>query len=273
MPHTFDINRLRHADKNNFLLIAGPCVVESKSLIEETAGTISSLCDELGIPFIFKSSYRKANRSKLSSFTGIGDEKALDIMAAAAEDNDIPLVTDIHTPAEAEFAAQFVDMLQIPAFLCRQTELLCAAGNTGKPVNIKKGQFLAPEAMAFAKEKVESTGNQRVLLTERGMTFGYNDLVVDFRGIPVMQETGAPVILDLTHALQQPNQGSGVTGGDPSKIATLGRAGIGAGVDGVFVETHPDPDQARSDGANMLSLNELEGLLKQLLRIHAAVHH
>ncbi len=265
------IPRLRHADSGRFFLIAGPCVVESRDLCLEVAGRVAEICDALRIPFIFKASYRKANRSRLDSFTGLGDEKALHILQEVGAQLDLPLTTDIHAPEEAARAAEVVEVLQIPAFLCRQTDLLVAAARTGKAVNIKKGQFLSPEAMRFAREKVLQSGNERVLLTERGTTFGYQDLVVDFRSIPIMQAMGAPVVVDCTHALQQPNQSSGVTGGRPQLIETLARAAIAAGADGLFLETHPRPSEARSDGANMLPLDQLPRLLERLARIHQAL--
>lgn len=254
-----------------FVLIAGPCVVESESLVMETAEIISTICRKLQIPLVYKSSYRKANRSSKDSFSGIGDRKALEILAAAGKAFQIPVITDIHSAPEAAVAAEFVDMLQIPAFLCRQTELLLAAGESGKPVSIKKGQFLSPESMAFAVDKVRSTGNDRIVLTERGNTFGYQDLVVDFRGIPAMQKMGVPVVLDVTHSLQQPNQPGGITGGRPELIETMARAGIAAGVDGIFLETHPKPLEALSDGANMLPMAHLEQLLIKLLRIRETI--
>lgn len=237
----------------------------------DIAGQVGDICTKLAIPYIFKGSYKKANRSRLDSFTGIGDEKALDILKRVGEHYKIPVTTDIHTAEEAALAAQAVDILQIPAFLCRQTDLLVAAAKTGKIVNIKKGQFLSPEAMQFAMQKVMDSGNENVLLTERGTTFGYQDLVVDYRGIPTMQNLGAKVVLDCTHSLQQPNQGSGVTGGRPSLIGTIAKAGIAVGVDGLFIETHPNPSLAKSDGANMLPLHHLETLLKQLVKIRTAI--
>ena len=237
----------------------------------EIAEQVNAICERLEIPYIFKGSYRKANRSRIDSFTGIGDEKALRILKAIGEQFQIPVTTDIHTEPEAALAAQYVDVLQIPAFLCRQTSLLVAAAETGKVVNIKKGQFLSPHAMQFAADKVRAAGNERVLLTERGTTFGYQDLIVDFRGIPTMQALGAPVVLDCTHSLQQPNQTSGVTGGRPAMISTIAKAGIAAGVDGLFIETHPKPATAKSDGANMLPLDQLEPLLERLVNIRKAI--
>lgn len=266
-----NIPRIKFADGNKFFLIAGPCVVESEELVMNTAKEILRITTSLQIPFIFKSSYRKANRSKGSSFTGIGDEKALNILKRVGDELQVPVVTDVHSPEEATLAAGFVDVLQIPAFLCRQTDLLHAAGKTGKWVNIKKGQFLSPEQMQFAAEKITETGNKNVMLTERGTTFGYSDLVVDFRGIPIMQQFGFPVVLDCTHSLQKPNQSSGVTGGMPQMIETIAKAGIAVGVDGLFIETHPDPSKALSDGANMLALPSLGELLLRLSRIRSAI--
>ncbi|HEY0751206.1 MAG TPA: 3-deoxy-8-phosphooctulonate synthase [Chitinophagaceae bacterium] len=258
-------------DKNNFFLIAGPCVVESEDLILEVAEKVSNICNKHGIPLIFKASYRKANRTSASSFTGLGDETGLGIIKKAANKFNLPTTTDIHSDREAELAAQFVDVLQIPAFLCRQTELLVAAGKTGRIINIKKGQFVSGEAMKFAVEKVKSTGNAKVMLTERGTTFGYQDLVVDYRNIPMMKENGVPVIMDCTHSLQQPNQATGVTGGNPQLIETISKAAIAAGADGLFIETHPDPSIAKSDGANMLRLDLLEDLLIKLVKIRKAI--
>ncbi len=264
---------IRHLGSGNFFLIAGPCVVESEDLMMRTASKLVELCDRLRIPFIFKSSYRKANRSRMDSFTGIGDEKALRLLRAVGESFQVPVTTDIHADAEAAMAAEYVDVLQIPAFLCRQTSLLVAAAETGKVVSIKKGQFVSPESMQFAVDKVQQSGNPRVMLIERGTTFGYQDLVVDFRGIPTMQSLNVPVILDCTHSLQQPNQSSGVTGGRPTLIETMARAGVAVGVDGLFIETHPNPADAKSDGANMLPLDQMEPLLEKLLRIRAAIGH
>lgn len=262
---------IQHLDAGNFFLLAGPCVVESKDLCEDIAGRIQEITNRLKIPYVFKASYKKANRSKADSFTGIGDEKSLEILKGIRRNFSLPIVTDIHSEEEAKVASEAADILQIPAFLCRQTELLFAAGQTGKWVNIKKGQFLAPDSMRFAAEKVVSTGNNQIMLTERGTTFGYGDLVVDYRGIPKMQETGFPVILDVTHSLQQPNQGSGVTGGLPHLIETMAKAGIAVGCDGLFIETHPKPSEALSDGANMLQLDKLEALLEKLLKIRNAL--
>lgn len=261
----------RHAGAGNFFLIAGPCVVESEEVVMEIAERVSGICDRLSIPCIFKGSYRKANRSRVDSFSGIGDEKALKILRKAGEAFGAPVLTDIHTDEEAAMAAEYVDVLQIPAFLCRQTSLLQAAAATGKVVNIKKGQFLSPEAMRFALDKVVDSGNPNVVLTERGTTFGYQDLVVDFRGIPLMKEFGKPVVLDCTHSLQQPNQAAGVTGGQPALIETIAKAGIATGADGLFIETHPRLHEAKSDAANMLQLDLLEPLLQRLRRLHEAV--
>lgn len=258
--------------KGMFFLIAGPCVIEDKNSPVEIAGKIREICLKLDIPFIFKASYRKANRSRMDSFTGIGDTEGLEILRKVKNEIAVPVLTDIHSPAEAVMAAAYVDVLQIPAFLCRQTELLTAAAKTGLPVNIKKGQFMSPEAMRFAVDKVKETGNTDVFLTERGTTFGYQDLVVDFRGIPDMQKLGVPVVLDCTHSLQQPNQEKGVTGGRPDLIATIARAGIAAGVDGIFIETHPEPARALSDGANMLPLGNLNELLVVLKKIKEAIN-
>lgn len=266
-----ELKNLKHTDANNFLLLAGPCVVESKENVFEIADHLSALCNTLHIPLVLKASYKKANRSKLNSFTGIGNEKALEILALAGERYNLPTVTDIHTEQEAQLAAKYVDVLQIPAFLCRQTDLLVAAGETGKWVNIKKGQFVSAYSMKFAVEKVKQSGNNLVMLTERGTTFGYHDLVVDFRNIPEMQKHEVPVILDVTHSLQQPNQESGVTGGRPDLIPTIAAAGIAAGADGLFIETHPDPKNAKSDGANMLALDLMEPLLKKMIKIHQAI--
>jgi 2-dehydro-3-deoxyphosphooctonate aldolase (KDO 8-P synthase) len=266
-----NIPKRKHTETNNFFLLAGPCVLENEKMAFPIAERIREITDKLKIPFIFKASYRKANRSKMDSFTGIGDLEALKILRAVSETFDIPIVTDIHTAEDAAMAAEFVDVLQIPAFLCRQTDLLIAAGKTGKVVNIKKGQFLSGASMQFAVDKVYSTGNKNVMLTERGNMFGYGDLVVDYRNIPEMQKTGVPVILDITHSLQQPNQQSGVTGGQPELIETIAKAGIAVGVDGIFVETHPEPSIAKSDGANMLKLDYLESLLEKLLALRKAI--
>lgn len=256
---------------SNFFLIAGPCAIEGEQMAMDIAGRVNEICTRLEIPYIFKGSYRKANRSRKDSFTGIGDEKALEILRKVGNHFGVKTTTDIHTEPEAAMAAAYVDVLQIPAFLCRQSTLLAAAAQTGKIVNIKKGQFLSPEAMQFAMDKVKEEGNPNVWLTERGVTFGYQDLVVDFRGIPVMQSFGAPVILDCTHSLQQPNQSSGVTGGRPALIETIARAGVAVGVDGLFIETHPKPAEAKSDGANMLPLERLESLLERLVAIRKVI--
>lgn len=258
-------------DKDAFFLLAGPCVVESESLVFEVAEKVSGLCKKHGIPLVFKSSYKKANRTSATSFTGLGDHTGLEIIQKAGKHFQLPTVTDIHSEEEARSAAQFVDIMQIPAFLCRQTELLLAAGETGKIINVKKGQFVSGDAMKFAVEKIRSTGNENVMLTERGTTFGYQDLVVDYRNIPIMQQTGMPVVMDCTHSLQQPNQTSGVTGGNPQMIGTIAKAAIAAGADGLFIETHPDPACAKSDGANMLRLDLLEELLIQLMRVRKSV--
>lgn len=258
-------------DEKNFFLLAGPCVVESEELLMEVAEKVSGICKNLGIPYVFKSSYRKANRTSSSSFTGLGDEVALQMLKRTAQKFNLPVVTDIHTAGEAAIAAEYVDILQIPAFLCRQTDLLVAAAKTGKIINVKKGQFVSGEAMQFAVEKIRKAGNDKVMLTERGTTFGYQDLVVDYRNIPAMQAHGVPVVMDVTHSLQQPNQTSGITGGNPQLIGTIAKAAIAAGADGLFIETHPNPSVAKSDGANMLKLELLENLLEQLVRIRKAV--
>ncbi len=257
--------------QNNFFLIAGPCVVESEAIIDEIAAKVIAITTALQIPYIFKASYRKANRTSNNSFTGIGDVAALQMIAAIGKKYNVPTTTDIHTAEEAVVAAQYVDVLQIPAFLCRQTDLLLAAAATGKIVNVKKGQFLSGQSMQFAVQKIKDAGNNNVWLTERGNTFGYQDLVVDYRNIPTMQQNNVPVIMDCTHSLQQPNQTSGVTGGNPQMIATIAKAAIATGADGLFIETHPNPAEAKSDGANMLHLNNLENLLKDLVRIRKAV--
>ena len=258
-------------DSRQFVLIAGPCVVEDEESPIMIAQQIKDMTQRLGIPFVFKASYRKANRSSVNSFTGIGDIKALKVLKNIGDTLNVPVITDIHEPEEAAMAAEYADILQIPAFLCRQTDLLEAAAKTGKIVNVKKGQFLSGEAMQFVVEKLRHFGNDQIMLTERGNMYGYGDLVVDYRNIAAMQKLGVPVILDATHSLQQPNQTSGVTGGQPHLISLIAKAGIAAGVDGIFVETHPDPSKAKSDGANMLPLNELEPLLIQLCKIHKAL--
>lgn len=257
---------------NNFFLLAGPCVIEGEEMALDIAEKIVKTTSELNIPYVFKGSYRKANRSRIDSFTGIGDKAALKILKKIKDTFDIPVVTDIHTEEEAAMAAEYVDILQIPAFLCRQTNLLVAAAKTGKMVNIKKGQFLSPEAMSFAVQKIRDAGNNKVAITERGTTFGYQDLIVDYRGIPEMQKCNCPVILDVTHSLQQPNQSAGVTGGRPDLIETVARAGIAVGVDGLFIETHQNPSVAKSDGANMLQLDKLPELLKHLTIIRQAIN-
>lgn len=265
------IEKLINADSGNFFLLAGPCVIEGEAMAMDIAETVLKSAERLGIPYVFKGSYRKANRSRLDSFTGIGDEAALKILRKVGETFHVPVVTDIHTPDEAAMAAEFVDVLQIPAFLCRQTDLLVAAARTGRMVNIKKGQFLSPEAMEHAVNKVRDAGNNDVTITERGTTFGYQDLIVDMRGIPVMRRF-APVIMDVTHSLQQPNQASGVTGGRPELIETIARAAIAVGADGIFIETHRTPATAKSDGANMLRLDLLDGLLERLAVLRHAVN-
>ena len=265
------IPKIKHLSENSFFLIAGPCAIESREMAFEIAEKVLAICDRLRIPYVFKGSYKKANRSRLDSFTGIGDEEALTILKEVGDHFDIPVTTDVHSDDEATLAGKYVDIIQIPAFLCRQTSLLVAAANTGKVVNIKKGQFLSPLAMKFAIDKVVQSGNNKVLLTERGTTFGYQDLVVDFRGIPEMQALGPKVVLDCTHSLQQPNQNSGVTGGKPALIETIAKAGIAVGVDGLFIETHPKPSEAKSDGANMLPLDKLEGLLERILKIRQSI--
>ncbi|MDF1574427.1 MAG: 3-deoxy-8-phosphooctulonate synthase [Bacteroidales bacterium] len=258
------IPSLRSYDREGFLLIAGPCVVEGRDMVMQIAEHISLLCEKYQLPVVFKASYRKANRSRPDSFTGIGDERALQILKEAGEQFALPVITDVHSPQEAKMAAEFVDVLQVPAFLSRQTDLLVACARTNCAVSIKKGQFLSPESMKFVVDKVVEAGNNKVLITERGTTFGYQDLVVDFRGIPVMQQFGHPVILDVTHSLQQPNQSGGVTGGRPELIESMARAGIAVGADGIFLETHPDPSRAKSDGANMLQMAYLDDLLRKL---------
>jgi 2-dehydro-3-deoxyphosphooctonate aldolase (KDO 8-P synthase) len=263
---------LKYTESGNFLLLAGPCVVESKDITFTVAEKVKEISEKYKIPLIFKSSYRKANRSKLNSFAGIGDEKALKILSEVKSVFGLPIVTDIHSPEEAEMAAQYADVLQIPAFLCRQTDLLVAAANTGKCINVKKGQFLSGSSMRFAVEKIIESGNNRVMLTDRGNFFGYNDLVVDMRNIPMMQEIGVPVIMDITHSLQQPNQTSGISGGLPGLIETIGRSAIASGADGIFIETHPDPSKALSDGANMLRLDKLDELMRRLTLIKSTIN-
>ena len=262
-----DIPGIKHAQSDNFFLLAGPCVIEGEKMAMDIAEHIVKLSDKYKMPYVFKGSYRKANRSRIDSFTGIGDVDALSVLKKIRETFGVPVVTDIHTAEEAFIAAEYVDVLQIPAFLCRQTDLLLAAAKTGKVVNIKKGQFLAPSSMHFATDKVKDAGNRNVMITERGTTFGYGDLVVDYRGIPEMQTSGSPVILDVTHSLQKPNTTSGVTGGRPELIETIAKAGIAVGVDGLFIETHRNPPVAKSDGANMLKLDLLDSLLAKLVAI------
>ncbi len=277
-----ELTKLQHTNTGNFFLIAGPCVIENETLPFEIAERLLAICEKLEIPFAFKASYRKANRSRLDSFTGIGDLAGLEILKEISNRYNIPVVTDIHNEADAAMAAPYVDIVQIPAFLCRQTELLKAAAETGKVVNIKKGQFLSPEAMTHAVAKIRHFNGEaddsnspsgKVLLTERGTTFGYQDLVVDFRGVPEMQKNNVPVVVDITHSLQRPNQVAGVTGGNPEMIETIGRAAVAVGADGIFMETHPAPQQAKSDGANMLHLDLAEHLLETLLRIHRAARN
>lgn len=266
-----NLPNVRHTESGQFFLIAGPCVVEDEALCFQVAERVAGICDNMEIPYIFKASYRKANRSRSDSFTGIGDLAALDILRKVRNRLKMPVITDIHTPEEAAIAAEYVDILQIPAFLSRQTDLLVAAAETGKYVNIKKGQFMAPASMKFAAEKVAAQGNRNILLTDRGTMFGYRDLIVDFRGIIEMQQTGYPVVLDITHSLQQPNLESGVSGGLPEMIETLARAGIAAGADGIFLETHPDPANALSDGANMIAIDDIENLLVKLCMLRETV--
>lgn len=266
------IPNIKHTSSGNFFLLAGPCIIEGEQMAFNIAKKIIEITEKLEIPYIFKGSYKKANRSRLDSFTGIGDNKALTILGKIRNDLQVPVITDIHSEDEAKIAAEYVDILQIPAFLCRQTELLVAAAKTGKVINIKKGQFLAPESMQFVAQKVVDAGNNKVMLTERGTTFGYYDLVVDYRGIKEMQKTGYPVVLDITHSLQQPNQESGVAGGKPELIEPMARAGIAVGINGIFIETHPDPANAKSDGANMLALPLLENLLIKLVKIQGVVN-
>jgi 2-dehydro-3-deoxyphosphooctonate aldolase (KDO 8-P synthase) len=266
-----NIPNLRNTETGNFFLMAGPCAIEGEEMALEIVEKIKAITDRLQIPFIFKGSYRKANRSRIDSFTGIGDEKALKILRKVGETFNIPTVTDIHESQEAAMAAEYVDVLQIPAFLCRQTDLLVAAAKTGKTVNVKKGQFLSGEAMQFAVGKLRDSGNENIILTDRGNSFGYSDMVVDFRNLPIMQSFGVPVVMDVTHSLQQPNQTSGVTGGQPALIETIAKAAIAVGADGLFIETHPTPATAKSDGANMLALNNLETLLEKLVKVRQAI--
>lgn len=266
-----DIFANQQYDDNNFFLIAGPCVVESEALLMEVADKVSGMCKRLGIPYIFKSSYRKANRTSAGSYTGLGDEFGLDLVAKTGKHYHLPTTSDVHAAIEAPLAAAYVDVLQIPAFLCRQTDLLIAAAETDKIVNVKKGQFLSGPSMKFAVEKIQKAGNNKIMLTERGTTFGYQDLVVDYRNITWMKEQGVPVVMDCTHSLQQPNQTSGVTGGNPQLIETIAKAAIATGVDGLFIETHPNPAVAKSDGANMLRLDLLEPLLEKLVKLRKAI--
>jgi 2-dehydro-3-deoxyphosphooctonate aldolase (KDO 8-P synthase) len=266
-----EIPFIKYLESGNFFLLAGPCVVETEKVVLEIAEHLKKVTDRLKVPFVFKASYRKANRSKSDSFMGIGDKEALQILAKVRNEFKVPIVTDIHTAEEADIAAEYVDILQIPAFLCRQTDILIAAALTGKHVNIKKGQFLAPGSMKFSAQKVADNGNSKVMLTERGTMFGYQDLIVDYRGILEMQKTGYPVVLDITHSLQQPNQLSGISGGRPEMIETIARAGIAVGVDGIFMETHPDPAHALSDGANMLHMDLFESLLEKLVQLRTVV--
>ena len=266
------ISKLKHTASGNFLLLAGPCVVEDHENPFVVCEHLAAISERLEIPFVFKASYRKANRSSISSFMGIGDREALRVLREVGERYAVPVVTDIHTAAEAALAADYVDVLQIPAFLCRQTDLLEAAAATGRTVNVKKGQFLSPEAMEQVAGKMRAFGCSDFMLTERGTTFGYQDLVVDFRGIPTMQRNGVPVVVDITHSLQQPNQASGVTGGRPDMIETIARAAIAVGADGLFMETHPDPARAKSDGANMLRLDLSDALLEHLVAIRQTIN-
>ncbi len=270
-PFLSDLFSNQQYDSSNFFLIAGPCVVESEELVMEVADKVYGICRNLGIPYVFKASYRKANRTSANSFTGLGDDTGLHLLKKVGEHYKLPVTSDVHAHDEATVAAEYIDILQIPAFLCRQTDLLLAAADTGKIVNVKKGQFLSGPSMQFAAEKIRKAGNEKVMLTERGTTFGYQDLVVDYRNIPWMKEHNAPVIMDCTHSLQQPNQTSGVTGGNPQLIETIAKAAIATGADGLFIETHPNPAVAKSDGANMLKLDLLEGLLEKLVRVRKAV--
>lgn len=265
-----NIPKLRNTDTNNFVLIAGPCIIEGEQMALDIAGKVIEITDKLGIPYIFKGSFKKANRSRVDSFTSIGEQKSLEILKKVGDTFNIPTTTDIHENEHAAWAAQYVDVLQIPAFLIRQTDLLVAAAKTGKFITLKKGQFLSPEAMQFVAQKIKDSGNDSYAIIDRGSSFGYHDLIVDYRGIPTMQQY-APVILDVTHSLQQPNQTSGVTGGRPDMIETIAKAGIAVGTDGIFIETHPKPSEALSDGANMLQLDLLEGLLEKLLKIRKAI--
>lgn len=266
-----DLFKNQQYNPESFFLIAGPCVVESEEIVMEIADTVSKHCKRLGIPYVFKASYRKANRTSASSFTGLGDETGLSLIKKVGETYHLPTTSDIHAHEEAAMAAPYIDILQIPAFLCRQTDLLEAAAQTQKIVNVKKGQFLSGASMKFAVEKIQRAGNQQIMLTERGNTFGYQDLVVDYRNLPIMQSHGVPVIMDCTHSLQQPNQTSGVTGGNPVMIGTIAKAAIATGANGLFIETHPNPSIAKSDGANMLTLKSLPALLEQLVKLREVV--
>ncbi|HRP91024.1 MAG TPA: 3-deoxy-8-phosphooctulonate synthase [Edaphocola sp.] len=262
---------MKFTQTENFFLLAGPCAIEDEDLAFRIADKIVNITNKLNIPYVFKGSYRKANRTRLDSFTGIGDEKALKIIEKVGKTFGVPTVTDFHDASEAAMAAAYVDVLQVPAFLCRQTDILVAAAKTGKVVNVKKGQFLSPEAMQFAVNKIQESGNNQIILTDRGTSFGYQDLIVDYRGIPIMQSFKVPVVMDCTHSLQQPNQSSGVTGGHPQMIETIARAAIAVGANGLFIETHPDPKNAKSDGANMLHLDLLESLLEKMVRLRTVV--
>tara|TARA_B100000700_G_scaffold292590_1_gene352752 strand:- start:340 stop:1185 length:846 start_codon:yes stop_codon:yes gene_type:complete len=265
------INNLQHQKSGNFFLIAGPCVIEDEKTSMEIAEKIVKICNKLEIPFIFKGSYKKANRSRLDSFTGIGDKEALTILKNIREKFNIPILTDVHSETEANIASNYVDILQIPAFLCRQTDLLVTAAKTGKIINIKKGQFLSPKSIKHAVSKIQKSGNNTIMITDRGTMLGYQDIVVDFRGIPIMKKFGFPVIMDITHSLQQPNQDSGITGGNPEMIETISKAAIATGVDGIFLETHPNPSKSKSDGSNMLDLKKLKDLLIKLVKIRKAI--
>jgi len=267
-----DIPGLKYGKSDNFLLIAGPCVVEGEDVVFEIADYLVKLSDKYKLPYVFKASYRKANRSKIDSFAGIGDLKALRILAEVKKRYSVPVITDIHNPEEAAMAAEYVDILQIPAFLCRQTDLLAAAAKTGKWINIKKGQFLSGPSMKFAIDKVKESGNDNIMVTDRGNMFGYQDIIVDFRNIPLMQKTGVPVVMDITHSLQQPNQEAGVSGGNPEMIETIGKAAISVGADGIFIETHPNPAVAKSDGANMLKLSGMDDLLNKLVALRKTIN-
>ena len=266
-----EIKKIKYINENNFFLIAGPCAIESQEIAYEIAEKILNITNKLKIPFIFKGSFKKANRSRIDSFTGIGDVKALEILKDIGSKLDIPTITDIHRESDASLAAEYVDIIQIPAFLSRQTDLLIAAAKTGKTINIKKGQFMSPQSIEHAINKIQMIGNDNILVTDRGTTFGYQDLIVDYRGITTMKKFNCPVILDVTHSLQQPNQNSGITGGNPEMIETISKAGIAVGVDGIFLETHPNPTKAKSDGKNMLELKKLEELLIKLIRIRRAI--